>query len=874
MTLLKRTPVALALLLAFSPFTYAAPSPVAAPTVARDVLPAGAYPERYQISVDPDLAKQQFHGELVLSFQATQALPALELNGIDLEVINAELDGKAVTAEILADSQRIRFNSRIKPGKHQLKVSYRGKIYEQSAGLFVTDYRKADGSTGQMLSSQFEPGDARKLAPMWDEPSHKAVFDISLVEGKDLFAVSNMPEISRTLLADGRSKVQFAPTAKMSSYLLYVGMGDYERISGRSGGVEHGVITKRGDVSKGAYALGASYQLLDYYNDYFGVRYPLPKLDHLAVPGAGGFSAMENWGAVMYFEGALLLDPQFSTVANKQNVFITVAHEMAHQWFGNLVTMQWWDDLWLNEGFASWMENKATQHFNPEWNMALESVGSRNYAMYQDAQQTTHPIVQQVRNIEEANAAFDGITYSKGLAVITMIEAYVGEDAFRQGVRAYMQQHKYGNTVTQDLWSALETASGKPVRQIAKDFTGQPGVPLLTVKDSRCEAGNTIVTVQPGRFGLDVASRENLSWTIPVVARVQGGALQRLELTGNQAQPLQLKGCGLVELNAGQTGYYRVQYSAEALAGLTKQFASLPLVDQFGLLKDVAALTSAEYEPISDYLTLVQHARDIDQPQLQQDIAGQLTGYDSYYDGKPTQMAYRQWALGLLNKWFANVGWQAKANESDNTALLRSSLIGALADLGDQPTLKEARRRYLASNTQPAELPAALRSTVLRILGRYGDANDFATLRAQAKQTTNSTEQRTLLFALAGTKDKTLASQVLQLALSDETPKQYAPNMINRVANSHTQLAYDFYQANQAAIEQRLDPLRRAGFDASLLNSGTEASTQTLLLEKAANASSKPVKTAYEQAAAAVGRRIERSVRIPAEIDRFLDKNG
>lgn len=861
-TFFRRQPVALACLLALLPSAHA---------TTRDVLPAGANPTHYQLLIDPDLQEARFDGEMTLQFNATQQLPYLDLNAIDLTVLSATLDGTPITSSVDAASQRVRFAAPISPGDHKLQVRYQGKIYEQSAGLFVTSYRKADGHQGQMLSSQFEPGDARKLAPMWDEPARKAVFEISIIEPKDQLAVSNMPEVKREKLADGRHKVQFAKSPKMSSYLLYVGAGDYERISGTSSGVEHGVIAKRGDAKKGEYALNASYQLLDFYNDYFGVKFPLPKLDHLAVPGAGGFSAMENWGAIMYFEGALLLDPQYSTVANKQDVYITVAHEMAHQWFGNLVTMQWWDDLWLNEGFASWMETKATQHFNPAWQMEMSAVQARNYAMHQDSQQTTHPVVQQVNTLEEANAAFDGITYSKGLAVITMIEAYLGEEAFRKGVRAYMQQHQYNNTVTGDLWSALEKASGKPVQQIAKDFTTQPGVPLVDVLDARCQNGQTIVTVKQDRFGLDAPSKQTLTWTVPVVARVTGQPTARFEVKGASPQPLQLKGCGPVELNAGQTGYYRVRYAPTVFAQLTANFDQLASVDQLGILKDALAFAGAQYAPVGQVMTLVQRSRTSQDPIIQADIANQLAMYDDYYKGKASQPSYRQWSLRLLEPWFNHIGWDAKDGESDNHALLRSTLIRVMADLGEPKMLAEARRRYAASQTDPAALPAALTQTVLRVIGAHGDHEDFARLQQQAAKTSNSTEQRELLRAMAATQNSALAQQVLALALSKDTPKQWAPNLIAQVAQNHPEAAYQFYLANQQAVNDRLDPLRRAGFDAALLDSSDNPAMQTLLLDKASKAESKPVKQAYEESASNIGRFIERRQRIPVEIDKFLD---
>lgn len=836
----------------------------------RDVLPTGASPEQYQLIIDPDLQKLTFQGEMTLTFHASQALEELVLNALDLTIIEANIDGNKVKTEVVAATQRVHFKTPIKTGKHQLKVRYNGKIYEQSAGLFVTDYSKADGTQGRMLSSQFEPGDARKLAPMWDEPAQKAIFNISIIEPEGQMAISNMPALKRQPLSDGRVRVDFAPSVKMSSYLLYVGSGEYERISGRSGGIEHGVVAKKGDAAKGSYALNVSYQLLDYYNDYFGVPYPLPKLDHIAVPGAGGFGAMENWGAVMYFEDTLLLDPQFSTTSNKQDVYSVVAHEMAHQWFGNIVTMQWWDDLWLNEGFASWMESKASQKFNPEWHSELSAVSSRNYAMSQDAQQTTHPIVQQVRNLEEANAAFDGITYSKGLSVITMLEAYLGEEAFRTGVRAYMKKHQYGNTVTSDLWQALEQASGRPVQDIAKDFTQQIGVPLIEAVSAECQQGKTTLTLRQSRFGLDDFSKQAQSWTVPVTAQVVGAEQVRAEIRGAELQKMTLPGCGTLIVNAGQAGYYRVQYNDEMFNRIVSSFAELPAVDQLGLLKDTQTLSYASYTSLNQFLALVQQLPQDANPIIAAEVVGQLSGMAYLYKALPGEAAFKRWALQKTQAMFSKVGWEKQQGESDNTSILRGRLIQVQAELGDNSIITEARRRFTASLTDSSALPGDLYSVVLGVVGENASQADFEQLKTLAAKTSNSTEKRRLLGALTSAKDEKLAVVALELLLSDLTPKQLAPGLLNRVADEHTELAYQFYIRHQAEFDARLDPLRRNGFDASLLSSARDVKTATLLKQKAEAATSKPLKTSYLEAAAGIERVLDRVNRIPPAVDSWL----
>ena len=310
-----------------------------------------------------------------------------------------------------------------------------------------------------------------------------------------------MPVAQRTDLGNGRSRVRFAPTPRMSTYLLFLAVGDLDRATTRVGDTEIGVVTKKGALDQAQFALDSSAIVLREYNDYFGTPYPLPKLDNIAAPGRSQFfGAMENWGAIFTFEYALLLDPSISTEGDRQSIFEIAAHEISHQWFGDLVTMAWWDDLWLNEGFASWMAGRTTEKLHPEWNSALHAVTSRDAALERDALATTHPVVQHVETVEQANQAFDVITYEKGEAVIRMLEGYVGAEPWRAGVRRYIQTHAYANTVSDDLWRDIEAEAGKPITAIAHDFTLQPGVPLVTVGDVACREGASQVSLAQGEL--------------------------------------------------------------------------------------------------------------------------------------------------------------------------------------------------------------------------------------------------------------------------------------------------------------------------------------------------------------------------------------
>jgi aminopeptidase N len=483
------------------------------------VLPTDVVPVHYDIAVRPDAAALTFTGSVTAEVQVVRATSAVTLNAADMTFGAVQLDGASVSPKVTYDTPgqtaTLTFAAPLEVGKHRLAIAYAGKINQQAFGLFSVDYDTPQGSR-RLLATQFESPDARRFAPMWDEPALKATFKLTVDAPSADMVVSNTPVEATEALEGGLTRTRFAVTPKMSSYLLFLAVGDFERVSRKVGDVDVGVVVKRGSTGQAGFALDAAEQLLPWFNDYFGTPYPLPKLDLVAVPGgAASFSAMENWGAILYFEKAVLVDDQVSSESDRQGAFGTIAHEMAHQWFGDLVTMSWWDDLWLNEGFASWMATKSTAVFHPEWSTDLQRMEGRDGAMNLDAREATHPVVQPV--IDASDAPFDTISYQKGQAVINMVEAWVGEVAFRDALRAYMKKHAYGNTVSDDLWNAVEAASGQPIRQIAHDFTGQPGVPLIKVTS----LGSAWRLAQR-RFGVDAPSRKALTWSTPVAVSWPG----------------------------------------------------------------------------------------------------------------------------------------------------------------------------------------------------------------------------------------------------------------------------------------------------------------------------------------------------------------
>src|SRR6266849_1356939 len=489
-------------------------------------LPKAVVPTHYAIELEPDLERLTLAGAEVVDIEVREPTARLVLNAVNITLAAATIDDEAESATVAldaaAETATLTFPRPLVVGAHRLRIGFAARINTFGRGLFAVDY-PTDAGRKRMISSQLEPADARRIFPCWDEPAFKATFALTVTVPRAFLAVSNMPIAHEEPVTPTLKQVEFMPTPKMSSYLFVLAAGELERLSAQADGVAIGVVTAAGKREQGRFALDSAADLLRYFNDYFGIKYPLPKLDLIAVPGGFG-GAMENWGAITFFESRLLFDPAASADAARRGIFSIVAHEIAHQWFGNLVTMGWWDNLWLNEGFATWMQVKAAEHLYPQWQTWLNSNEQKQIAMSLDARRTSHPIQQPVADQSEAMTAFDGITYNKGQALIRMLETYLGDEVFRDGIRKYIAAHAYGSTTTADLWQALESAAGKPVTGIAASFTEQVGVPLITAETS-CSGDMQRMALRQDRFviaparsapaGGEGTVRSPRTWQIP-----------------------------------------------------------------------------------------------------------------------------------------------------------------------------------------------------------------------------------------------------------------------------------------------------------------------------------------------------------------------
>jgi aminopeptidase N len=707
------------------------------------------------------------------------------------------------------------------------------------------------------------------MLPCWDEPVFRATFQLSVDVPANFTAFSNMPaeHVSST---KGIKHVDFARTPKMASYLVVLVAGEMDRIEGLVDGTHIGVAATEGKRAAMDYALKSTAQILPFYNDYFGIRFPLPKLDQLALPG--GFSgAMENWGGITYNETALLYDPAKSSDERKQRVFEVIAHEMAHQWFGDLVTMAWWDNLWLNEGFASWMGTKATDAFNPGWKMWLQANSDRERAMALDARKTTHPIQQPVANESDANDAFDDITYLKGQSFIRMLETYLGEDVFRAGIRDYMQLHQYGSTTTGDLWAALEKSSGKPVTRLAAAWTTQPGFPLITVRADPCKDGARVVRLTQQHFTVDDSSDATRRWPVPVT--LSAGAARTTALLEGDGGTTSIADCkSTLIVDPDASGYYRVEYSPLLQAEIAAFLPTLPATARLKILSDTWALVAAGRTNVKSYFDLVGRLGDEPERAVWEQVAGRLEFLDRLAEGTSAQKTVRDYGVALLRRPFVKLGWDGKPGDNDQTRQLRSTLIETLGKLGDQAVMAEAQRRFRQFLAQPASLPAALKPSVVSVTGSNADEKTYNQLQRLADEAL-TTEDRLLYYrALWSAHDRDLASRSLDSALDPKTPQLVAERVVGAVAVDGDQapLAWQFTKANVDKLLLRMPMFRRNQFLGGVIGYSTDPADADDLERLAAKALPADAQTESRRTADGIRNRAYLKAQILPQLDEAI----
>ena len=780
-------------------------------------LPKEVVPTEYSVRIVPNIDNFTFAGTEIVKLKVGSRVREFVLNALELKTEAASVDGKELPVSAMKIDREnelltLTLSSELAPGDHTLALRFSGKINQQGQGLFYMHYQEqGSGARKVMLGTQFEATDARRFFPCWDEPAFRARFQLAVVVPENWLAVSNMPIESEKKTAGGK-EVRFAMTPPMSSYLNVFVAGELDVIESRVGATQIRIIATKGNAELGRYGLESAAQILQYYNDYFGAPYPLPKLDQIALPGGFG-GAMENWGGITYYEPTLLFDPQNSSSETKQSIYEVLAHEMAHQWFGDLVTMAWWDNLWLNEGFASWMGSKCTARFNPQWEVWLERqmprdptrrIGiAKEAAMESDARSTTHPIQQPVATEAQANSAFDDITYKKGQSFLRMLESFLSEEVFRDGIRQYINAHKYSNTTTADLWNALSEASKKPIGEIATGWTEQPGFPVVKVQ--REAAGKVQLTQE--RFTVNFKNAPPLVWKIPLTYSVVGEAPATLLMTGKTASLENVPADRAIKLNVNGAGNYRVEYDVPSWKLLLDVLPKLGAEDRVNLLSDAWALVQADRAPVSLYFGLVQKLPASTDIAEREQIINVLDFINGLLIANSEREKFERYARSLLRPTFETLGLEPSAGEPPSAGRLRAGLISTLGQLKDPEIIAGCRERFEKYVADRTSLAPDLRPPVLAVVGHYADEKTWNKLHELGLKTSSMEEKQNYYNALAQATDPKLVKKTLAIVLTDELPTSRAVFLVGRVArdSGHPDLAWEFAARNMKALLTKID---------------------------------------------------------------------
>jgi len=789
-------------------------------------LPDTVRPEKYSIELRPNLKAFSFDGSESIRIQVARPTKTIALNAEGLEVreatVSSSKGGSRPATSIDFDSKRevlqLNFAESIPSGPATLRLSFSGTLNDELAGFYRSRYTMSDGKQGYMAATQFESTDARRAFPCWDEPGAKATFEVSLVVPEGMTAVSNTPPIDEKDLGDGMRLVRFAETPRMSTYLLAFAVGPLDSIEGKARrGTKLGVWALPDRIGHSRWALDEAIRILDYLNDYYGIPYPLEKLDHIALQDFAA-GAMENWGAITYRERILLFDPATSSAQTRQTIVEVIAHETAHMWFGDLVTMAWWDDLWLNESFASWMGAKTTGALHPEWKMwtqFLEEDIVRGLAL--DGLKSSHPIEVPVRDPAEIREIFDDISYSKGASILRMLEQFLGEATFRRGIRDYLKAHAYGNARTEDLWRALTAASRQPVRALMGSWTRQTGFPLLDVQVKRTGGSARVGLTQSRFLYSDILgpSKDRTRWKVPVrIARAgQKKPVSFLMEKKTETRPLgrsrRSSEKDWIKVNAGQSGFYRVNYPSEEWDRLRRavEAGELGTEDRSGLQNDAHALMRAGYLPATTLLDLTAAYRGEDDATAWRLIAESLHDVETLISDTRYLEKFDAYGRELFRPAGERSGWDPKPGEGHLDALKRSTVLSRLGHHSYRPVLAEAGRRFARYLKDPATLHPDLRGVVYNLVGQQADQATYETLWELQRKAALQEEQVRLLMALSNPRDERLLQETLRRSLTDAVRSQDAVLVITSVAASRPSvgrdLAWSFVKDNWDELYRR-----------------------------------------------------------------------
>jgi aminopeptidase N len=772
-------------------------------------LPKTIAPRHYVIHLEPDENQMTVDGAEAVEIEVLQPTHQILMNAGDMKIWNATLTHSGAREKLVPQpdlpEQQVRFNTAqdLRPGTYTLSFCFRSPINTESRGLFLQHYQ-SNGKTETILATQMRPDKARQMFPCWDEPAFRATFQLSVKVDKKISALSNMPDVAEQPIGNDKKIVIFGRTPPMSTHLVSLICGHLESIEDQVDGVKLRILTIPGKAKLGAFALENSRKLLTYYRDYFGIPYPMPKLDQIALPqsfGGGG----ENWGAIAYDENLLLYDSVNSASQAQEQIFATMARAIAQQWFGDLVTMAWWNNRWLSESFSSWMGHKAEEKLHPEWRSWLRATADREEAMTQDERSNTRPIQPPVNQDREVDDGFDQIISWKGQYVIRMLEGFLGDDVFREGIRLYLKQNQFSSATATNLWAALEKSSGRSVFQIVSPWLTQPGYPMIRVT-AECVKSKQVVTLEQSRFTLDPGVTNDQQWIIPV------GILSTFKphrpsyaLLDKITQTFDFPDCwGALNVNANDLGFYRVWYDPDLFAKLLREWDRLSEEERVDVISDTWAMVISNRSPIAAYLSLLESLEGETSYSVWHNILQALVTIDRLEQGQPGRAAYQAYVCSLLNPLLERLGWYPTNDEELATKLFRNELIETLGVFGDRSVINEAFERFQQLLKNPGSLAPDLRAAVVRVVGRYSSETVYGQLHQLARDASLLEAKDDFYHAMECALDPDLAGKTLDLAVSDELSPSESINAFAGIAldGEHADLAWSF-------VKVRLDHLEK-----------------------------------------------------------------
>ncbi len=773
-------------------------------------LPRTALPTRYDLTLSPDLRKRDFVGSVAIAITVSEPLATVVCNAADLEIVKAwVIDANGIrmdaTPSLDAEFERVSFalERTLRPGTATLHIQFSGKLNDKLVGFYASTYAAADGSTKVIATTQMEATDARRAFPCWDEPDCKAVFGVTLVVEDGLMAVSNMHEVSASVLSTGKRSVRFADTPVMSTYLVAFVVGELEATPPVDvDGVPLRVIARPGTLHQAEFALEAGAFALRYFQQWYGIPYPGSKLDLIATPDFA-FGAMENLGAVTFRETLLLIDQKLASKSDLQTAADVISHEIAHMWFGDLVTMLWWNGLWLNEAFATFAEISCSAKFRPEWDRWTSFSRYRSMAQDVDALLATRPIEFPVISPTDAEGMFDVLTYEKGASVVRMLEQYLGEERFRDGVREYLRLHSFANAETTDLWDAIEAVTKEPVRTTMDGWILQGGYPVV---NAALEGTTLTLTQKPFTYLPQTATP---TWQVPVLYRTTAAdstdATQRVLLG---AEPVSIEvpaGTTTVVVNSGGHGFYRSSYDETLMTSLRAAVTELSAAERFQIVSDFWANVMAGNATPDEFLALAESFGAERDPNVwAQIVAGLRTLV--YFSPADRADAIRGRVRNLLGPAAAELGWKPTSAEDPQTKELRGQLLSALGIMAADPDVALAANAQLSSvlshdsSVDPDVAPA-----IISIGAHTGDALRYDEYVQAFANASTPQEQRRYLFGRGMFLDPELVDRTLGACLTDEVRTQDAPYLLGQMVGHPVigPAAWNFVENNWDKIVER-----------------------------------------------------------------------